>query len=317
MEANQRGVLVATSEQQHKLLDLVPAIKRAANVHVRYLLEMDSSDMQPEHWQLIANAIMEEYDKYDGFVVIHGHDTMAYTATALSFMFKNLGKPIILTDSVVPIDQLSPDNHANIVNAVRFACENIAEVAIVFGGFMLRGNRAKKTHDIALNAFLSPNLHPLGVVESTLILNTHCFRRHGHAPELNANLVQDVAVITLFPGITNSQVLNMVPPRTKGLVISGYGAGNIPLGQNGIQDAIQTIVQQDIVTVIDTQCIYGGVDYGRYVGGAFAKEHGALSSSDMTAEAAIIKLMWCLGQSDSLSEIKQLYTTNIAGELTD
>ena len=150
-----------------------------------------------------------------------------------------------------------------------------------------------------------------------LRLHGNCYRRHSGELELKKNLVTDVAVIKLFPGITNEQILGMVPPRTKGVVIEGYGAGNIPIGEDGIQQSISEIIDQDIIVVINTQCIWGGVEYFRYAGGAFTKDKGALTSNDMTPEAAVIKLMWVLGQTDDRAEIVDLYQRNLVGELTE
>lgn len=316
MELNAQGVLEVTSEQQKKLLTILPRLNELAELHEDFLFELDSSDMSPERWQSIADSIAKNYDEYDGFVILHGHDTLAFTATALSFILGHLGKPVILTDTIVPLGYDAPDNHSNIFNAIRFAGKNLAEVGILFGDSLLRGNRSIKTHDVAINAFTSPNLRRLGEVGIDLRLREHCYRRHSDPLILKNELIKDVAVIKLFPGISNEHVLNMVPPRTKGVVIEGYGGGNIPLGKNGIQDAIATIINQDIVVVINTQCMYGGVEYGRYIGGAFAKKQGALSSHDMTSEAAIVKLMWVLGQTENREEIAELYERNLVGELT-
>jgi len=317
MEKNADSVLQPTIERQRALLEFLPTIKQVATVDSHYLFQLDSSDIQPEHWQVLAETIIQHYNDYDGFVILHGSDTMAYTATALSFMLEQLGKPVILTDTLVPLTTVAPDNHSNIVNAVRFACSNIAEVAIVFGKLLLRGNRSKKIYDLGTQSFTSPNYSPLGKVDIKLSFSKHCQPRHHQSPQLKAHLVKEVVLITLFPGITNEHILGMVPPRTKGVVIAGYGAGNIPLGLGGIEEAITTIINHDITVVISTQCLYSGVSDSRYVGGAFIKKLGALSAQDMTTEAALIKLMWVLAQTSQASEIHRLYETNLRGELTN
>lgn len=318
MEKDANGVLAPTVARQKELLHYLPIIEEIAEIDQKYLFQLDSCDISPPHWEIIAEEIANSYDQYDGFIVIMGSDTMAYAATAMSFMLGNLGKPVIFTDTLLPINEIASDNHSNIINAVRFAIEDLAEVSIVFGYRLTRGNRSKKTHDFAIGSFASPNFKALGEIGLGLRLSSSVKRRHDGALELHTRLVKDVVVISLFPGITNEHILGMVPPRTKGIVIEGYGAGNIPLGpDSGIEESISNIADQDIVVVIDTQCMYGGVEYGRYVGGAFARRHGALSSRDMTAEAAITKLMWVLGQTEKHSEIKQLYETNLAGELSE
>lgn len=316
MQKNEEGILIPTLELQKQLEMYVPGLRKIASIDHRYLFQLDSSDFNPRHWKIIADTIAEEYSEYDGFVILHGSDTMSYSATILSFMLGNLGKPVILTDSLLPIAEPHVDNHANILNAVRFACEDVGEVAIMYGNSLVRGNRSKKTHELAVNSFTSPNFPPIGLVDIKLELSENRFHCHGKPLELHTNIVTDTVVIKLFPGITNEHVLGMVPPRTKGVVIEGYGAGNIPLGHEGIQEALQHIAAQDIILAIDTQCIYGGVQYDRFAGGYFTKKLGALSTHDMTAEASIMKLMWVLGQTEEHTEIQRLYENNLVGELT-
>jgi len=316
MVKNSAGVLEPSTNGNH-ILEYVPAISQIAEIHNKFLFQLDSSDIQPKHWQLIAQTIHDCYNDYDGFVILHGTDTMAYTATALSFMLQKLGKPVIITGAQLPISTIGSDGHANLLNAVRMACEPISEVAIMFGHMLLRGNRSKKMHEFNLNAFISPNCLPLVEMGVEIRLADHCIYRRTLGLQLKTNLVTEVAVIKLFPGITNEFILGMVPPRTKGVIIEAYGAGNIPLGDDGVQEAIGTIMSQDIVTVIGTQCVYGSVEYERYQGGYFAKSRGALSAQDMSSEAALIKLMWVLAQSQDYKEIRKLYETNLVGELTE
>ncbi len=317
MKKNAKGVLEPALDLQQQLLDYVPQLNTIAEIESKYLFQLDSSDFSPRYWKMLAETIAQEYDNYDGFVVLHGADTLAYTATILSFMLGNLGKPVILTDTLSPVNEPNPDNHRNVINAIRFATENIAEVAIMFGNLLLRGNRSKKTHEMSINSFTSPNFPAIGIVEAELELSDQRFIAHNKPLELRTNIITDVTVIKLFPGISNEHVLGMVPPRTKGLVIEAYGSGNIPLGQEGIQDSLEQIADQDIMIAIDTQCIYGGVQYNKFAGGHFAKSRGALSTHDLTAEASIMKLMWVLGQTEEHSEIQRIYEDNLVGELTE
>jgi L-asparaginase len=187
----------------------------------------------------------------------------------------------------------------------------------MFGNVLLRGNRSKKMHEFNLHSFISPNCLPLAEMGIELRFGDHCIERHGQKLNLRTQLVTDVAYIKLFPGITNEHILGMIPARTKGVVVEAYGAGNIPLGENGIQEALENIISQDISLVIATQCVYGSVEYQRYQGGYFAKTHGALSAQDMTSETAIIKLMWLLAQTSNFEELWNLYHKNLAGELTE
>lgn len=316
MVKNSAGVLEPPTNEDH-ILEYVPAIRQVADIENKFLFQLDSSDIHPKHWQIIAQTIADCYSDYDGFVILHGTDTMAYTATALSFMLQNLGKPVIITGAQLPISTIGSDGYSNLLNAVRMACEPISEVAIMFGHMLLRGNRSKKMHEFNMNAFISPNCLPLVELGVEVRLADHCIHRQTNALQLKPNLITEVAVIKLFPGISNEFILGMIPPRTKGVIIEAYGAGNIPLGDGGVQEAIANIMSQDIVTVIGTQCAYGSVEYERYQGGYFAKSHGALSAQDMTSEAALIKLMWVLAQSKDYKEIRHLYETNLVGELTE
>lgn len=316
MKRNAEGVLVPP-EHPDELLDYIPAISQLAEVSVENLFQIDSSDFTPEHWITLAQRIHALYDDYDGFVITHGTDTLAYTSTALSFMLHNLGKPVILTGSQIPMSDIASDGQNNMMNAIRAACDNLGEVAIMFGNYLLRGNRSTKMYEFMLDSFRSPNFLSLAKLGVDLRLSGNCYRRHESQFEIKSNLVTDVAVIKLFPGITNEHVLGMVPPRTQGVIIESYGAGNIPLGKNGIEQAVEEILNQDIVVAIDTQCMYGEVEYHRYAGGSFIKSKGALSCGDMTKEASVIKMMWVLGQTEDKANIQELYEKNIIGELTE
>jgi L-asparaginase len=316
MHKNAQGVLEPGTIKEH-ILQYVPSIEQVADINHVLLCQLDSSDINPKHWAMIAEAISERYHDYDGFVILHGTDTMAYTATALSFMLGNLSKPVIITGSQLPISDAGSDGVNNVLNAVRFACQPLSEVAIMFGHVLVRGNRAKKMSQTNFDGFESPNVAPLAKLSTELKFADHAiFRRTEHL-ELRTNLVTHVAFIKIFPGITNEFILGMVPPRTKAVILDAYGTGNFPIGEDGIQQAINEISQQGIITVIATQCIYGAVEYEKYQGGFFAKQHGALSANDMTSEAALIKLMWVLGQSSDYETIKRLYHTNLVGELTE
>lgn len=316
MIKNEAGVLQPSTTGEH-VLEYVPVIQKIAKVDNIFLFQLDSSDVNPRHWRIIAETIAKHYDDYDGFVVLHGTDTMVYTATALSFMLSNLSKPVILTGAQLPVSEIASDGINNLINAVRFACQEISEVAIMFGSHLLRGNRATKISHLSLDGFVTPNCLPLSDVGTGLRLADHCIVRRSKELQIQTNLVTDVAVIKVFPGITNQFILGMIPTRTRGVILEAYGTGNFPLGDDGIQDAVDTIIKQDIVMVIGTQCVYGSVEYEQYQSGFFAKERGALSAQDMTSEAALIKLMWCLGQSSDFDEVRDLYQRNLVGELTE
>lgn len=316
MAKNEAGVLQPSTTGEH-VLEYVPVIEKLAKIDNIFLFQLDSSDINPRHWRIIAETIAKHYNDYDGFVILHGTDTMTYTATALSFMLGNLSKPVILTGSQLPISNIASDGVNNLINAVRFACQDLSEVAIMFGNHLLRGNRATKLSHFSLDGFMSTNCLPLSVIGTELRVADHVIVRRSKELQMQTNLVTDVAVIKVFPGITNQFILGMIPTRTRGVILEAYGTGNFPLGDEGIQEAIDTIIKQGIIMVIGTQCVYSGVEYEQYQGGFFAKERGALTAQDMTSESALIKLMWCLGQSSDFDEIQQMYQRNLVGELTE
>ena len=284
---------------------------------------IDSSDMKPEYWVEIANTIEENYTKYDGFVVLHGTDTMAYTASALSFMVENLDKPIIFTGSQLPIGDIRTDAKENLITSIQLAALKkndkpiIQEVCIYFEYKLFRANRATKINAENFDAFESPNYPIIGVsgvhldVKENLLLN---------APvtgplSFNKKLCADVGVLKIFPGMNRcfiESVLNA--PCTKAFIIEAFGTGNIFTDEWFI-DLLNQKVDQGIHLIINTQCAGGMVEIGRYATSDALLAMGAISSYDLTMEAAITKAIYLLGQDLSREEFRTQYETNQKGEL--
>jgi len=284
---------------------------------------IDSSDMKPEYWIEIANIIENNYANYDGFVVLHGTDTMAYTASALSFMVENLEKPIIFTGSQLPIGDLRTDAKENLITSIQLAAIHkqgkpiIQEVCIYFEYKLFRANRATKINAENFDAFESPNYPIIGVsgVHLEIKENLLLHKISNGKLSFNKNLNADVGVLKIFPGM-NRQFIESVlnAPAMKAYIIEAFGTGNIFTDQWFI-DLLKEKVDQGIHLIINTQCSGGMVEIGRYATSDALLEMGAISSYDLTMEAATTKAIYLLGQNLSKEDFRTQYESNLKGEL--
>lgn len=309
------------------LLDNVPRIKRLDyvidNIQVHPII--DSSDMTPRNWADIARHIVDNYDMYDGFVVLHGTDTMAYTAAALSFMLQNLSKPVIITGSQLPIGEVRTDGEENLITALQIAAAQdshhqpmIPEVAILFQNYLWRGNRATKMSADNFNAFTSNNYPPLATIGLQIHMAPDRMLRHDPGAPLRANLDMDTNVmfLDLFPGLTEQTLRHqLATPGLRGIVMRSYGAGNAPTAQ-WFLDAIAEAVARGITIVNVSQCLNGEVGLCRYEAGDRLARTGVTPGGDLTCEAAITKLMHLLALDLTPGEISKAIQTPIAGEIT-
>ncbi len=308
---------LAPGDVQGQLLRHVPEIARIAEIETAVAFNLDSSNMTLGHWRLLAGMIAERRDGYDGFVVIHGTDTMAYTASALSFMLQGLGRPVILTGSQRPLVSIRSDARGNLVNAVEIATTDLAEVGIFFGTRLFRGNRTTKISAERYDAFASPNLAPLAEVGVDIRFAAHA-RRAGGAGAFNLflDLVPSVAVLVVYPGLPPALRDAALASGARAFVVLGYGPGNVPIEDESLLPFIERAVAAGRLVAINTQCAEGRVDLALYECGRRAAERGALSSGDMTVEASITKLMYLLGRCRSTEEAAGLFVTDVAGELS-
>lgn len=300
------------------MLRAAPMIQKYYNVNAHFVTDMDSTNIQPHHWSEVASVIAREYDNYDGFVVAHGTDTMAYTATALSFALQNLGKPVVITGAQVPSEKLGSDGPENLTHACQVAATlDLAEVAIVFGTRILRGNRSTKISESERNSFISPVFSDLGAIRLEPQITYPNIRRRSGAPlKLKNGFEGNVAAIQIVPGLQPSAVNAVIDSGIHGLILESFGPGNVPNQENSLLPCIQRAKEKSVTVVISTQCIYGTTRMYMYEVGQRAFEMGVLPSRDMTPEAAYVKLKWVLAQTRDNKEIAELFLSDIAGEVT-
>lgn len=285
---------------------------------------IDSSDMNPDHWVELAEIIDKNYEKYDGFVVLHGTDTMAYTASAISFMLNGLQKPVIFTGSQLPVGDLRTDAKENLITSIHFASlqENgrpmIAEVCVYFEYKLLRANRTTKINAENFDAFESPNYPDLGESGIHLDVRKHVLRNEEESISfsVNKNLNTELGLIKIFPGMTQAFIENMFEtPNLKAMIIEAFGSGNV-FSQNWFKDLLRKKSKEGMYIIVNTQCAGGMVEIGRYETSEIFVEIGALNGFDLTTEASVAKTIYLLGQNLSPEEFKTQYESNLRGELT-
>lgn len=304
-------------EFAHDIHEHVPQLEQLADIDVEILFNIDSSDIGISHWQQLADRVHKNIDRYDGFVIIHGTDTMVFTATALSFMLKNLPKPVILTGSQRPLSMIRNDARNNLINAVELATSGINEVAILFSNRLFRGNRCKKISINEFDAFSSPNYPILAQVGLNIEMEDHLLLKPGGRFELLTAFDNRIACMRAFPGAQREYYRGLLKTDVRAVVLEAFGSGNIPLDGKGLLSFIKACTQDGRIVVINSQCIQGSVDLHRYGGGKQALEAGAWSAGDMTVEATMVKLMFLLGNHPGdPRKIQADFAESLAGEIT-
>ncbi len=307
------------AEQIRAMPELASDLMPEVDIH-EYSPLLDSANMTPADWHKIASDIGSHYKQYDGFIVLHGTDTMAYTASALAFMLQGLRKPVILTGSQIPLCEVRNDARANIITALTIAANfDIPEVCLCFGNQLLRGCRSVKLSADGLDAFASPNLPPLGEIGVDIRINWELTQP---APPVDSILrvheliPVSIGALPLWPGISAEVVRNFLQPPLKGLILKAYGVGNGPTNNREFLSALEEAASRGAVIVDCTQCLRGSVHLEDYATGSALAKVGVISGFDMTTEAALAKLAYLFSQNLSVDEIRRLMQTNLRGELT-
>ena len=309
------------------LMEEVPELRKFALDIDSYTFDplIDSSDIEPGMWKKLAELIRDNYAAYDGFVVLHGTDTMAYSASALSFMLDNLDKPVIFTGSQLPIGRPRTDGKENLISSVEIAgsreadgSATVPEVCIFFNDMLLRGNRSTKVDASGFDAFLSPNFPPLAEAGIDIRYNRELIRRPSGAPfSVSTGMDTAVSILKIHPGITERVVEDiLLGRRTRAIIIETYGCGNAP-SCDWFVDIVREATGRGKILLNVTQCMRGRVNMDLYATGKALKDAGMLSGGDITTESALGKLFFLMGKSDDNEYVKAHLEEDLRGEMSN
>lgn len=290
-----------------ELLGYIPNVKNICDIHTLQLFNIDSTNITPQHWLLIAKAIEENYSSYDGFVITHGTDTLAYTASALSYLIQNTQKPIVLTGAQKSISEDSTDAKTNLTDSILFASGEVSGVVIVFGGQVISGTRAKKMRSKSYNAFVSINFPDIASIRDGRIIRYIQPDISGE-PTFYHTLNENIFVLKLTPGMSK-EAFFFAGENCDGLIIESYGVGGIP---DMYLDELKKLIEMGKTVVMATQVTEEGSDIKVYkVGRRIKKQYNILETYDMTLESTVTKLMWAMGHSSDSEKTAKMFCTCI------
>ena len=311
-----------------QILDEVPELGKFAFKIDSFSFEppIDSSDVEPSLWQKLACLIRDRYDDYDGFIVLHGTDTMAYSASALSFMLDGLAKPVVFTGSQLPIGVPRTDGRENLISAVEIASARdqdgnpeVPEVSVCFASSLMRGNRSVKVNSEGFRAFQSPNYPPLAEAGISIKYNNEFIRKPGdwyQSLSVNTELDTRVSILKIHPGITPQVVRSIIcGEETRAVIIETYGSGNAPSGK-WFLDILEDAKRMDKIIVNVTQCLAGTVNMNLYANGKHLERCGVIDGCDITTESALAKLFFLMGKSDDNGWVRAMMGRNLKGEIS-
>lgn len=313
-EESKKGLV--PGEKPTELMSAIDELRKYYDITYESVFNLDSSNIQCEEWQIIAKAVYEALPQYDGIVITHGTDTLAYTASMLSYMLRNLNKPVVLTGSQIPISSPLSDARSNLATAFAAIDHDVVGVSIAFNHKLINGCRAVKVRTMGFDAFESVNSPNSGEIfaDGIRLLTNRIVPKNCEC-ELKTELCNNVFLLKLVPGM-NPHILDCVESMGyRGVVIESFGAGGIPYLRRDISGQIRKLVDAGISIVVCSQCLYEQSDFSIYEVGRRVLETGAIPSLDMTTEAAVTKLMWALGQTDNQNEIREIFETNYVGEI--
>lgn len=314
MTSNRKTGRIEPIESLVEIHRFIPELQRDVSLQFHSIANLGSSEVTPAHWTDIIRVIEKEYERCEGFVIIHGTNTMSYTAAALTFALQNLSKPIVLTGSLKPIDDIGSDARMNLTYAIETALLDIAEVCIVLGPRVLRGSRAKKADQSMIETFQSPKYPPLAEFNvSVSQYPSRTVRRKRSLtvkPEFDANIVS----VMLHPGMPEKFFEAILAAKPHGIVLRAYGQGMLP---EHLFPWLRKATKLKIPIVITSQLLRGSIDFSQYRKQLALEELGVISGRDMTYDCAVVKLMWALGQTKDPKRVRDLMEKNVAGELTE
>jgi L-asparaginase len=309
--------VLAPADIKDLILKNLPDIKKIARVDFKIAFNIDSANIQIHHWRKLAQIISENYPEYDGFVIIHGTDSMIYTASALSFILRGLNKPVTLTGSQRPLAFIRSDAKSNLINSIELATLKIPEVSICFGTKLFRGNRTIKISSTSYNAFASPNFSALADVGWEISLSPNILSG-GKKLILKDDFDSNVFSFRYFPGLSPRYLEYLIDSPAKGVIIEALGMGSISVMENSLIPWINQMTNANKIIVINSQNPYGKINLNLYQCGKMIKDAGGISASDMTVSTSIVKLMFLLGyHKGNLEKVKKNFLKPLAGEVTE
>lgn len=318
MHFDASGVQLQTDKWLNVLYKEIPELRQIADIEVENVFFEDSSDVNQTHWKKLAELIFEQRNRFDGIVVLHGTDTMAYTASALSFVLQNPSVPIIFTGSQVPMSNIRSDARRNLVNAVELATHPVFETAICFNDHLFRGNRSTKMSIGDFDAFASPNFPALAEIGIKIKFSDDVRTDQQKKPTCSPLFDDAIHVIKVFPNLNPEMLDCMDLKRTKAVIFEAFGIGNVPIkGRYNLLPFVEKCREHHCHVIVNSQAPYDSVDLAQYSSGQELKKLGALSAGDMTMEATITKTMYLLGHNFDEETFRNHFLKNIAGERTE
>lgn len=301
-----------------ELIAALGDLKGSFDIHVRQIMNLDSSNIQAEEWQLMARSVYEAGGDYDGIIITHGTDTMAYTASMLSFMLPGLRIPLVLTGSQIPMDNMLTDARNNLFCALAAVDAGIQGVSVAFNRHIIRGCRAVKVRTMGFDAFESVNAHYLGeIFADGLRVYDRQTPRPGVVPALKNQISTDVFLLKLIPNTKPALFDHLRDIGYRGVVLETFGAGGLHFRHRDLLEKLRMLRSQGIVVAACSQCLYEPSNFTIYEVGRKLLDAGVIPAGDMTTEAAVTKLMWALGQTEDPEEVRRIFSTDLCGEITE